>query len=143
MYRLALGAITSDPGSDDTYATGDTITVTFTFSEAVIVDTTNGTPYVLLSTGGSLGYAGYSGDGSSAVAQPFNYTVNPLQRDADGVALLANGLALNDGTIRATDDYANATLTHPTMAFPSHKVAAGGDVFRGLAQVGVRVSADL
>ena len=77
------------------------------------------------------------------MAQPFNYTVNPLQRDADGVALLANGLALNDGTIRATGDYANATLTHPTMAFPSHKVAAGGDVFRGLAQVGVRVSADL
>ena len=37
-------AITSSPGTDNTYATGDIITVSLTFSEAVTVDTTGGTP---------------------------------------------------------------------------------------------------
>ena len=132
-------AITSNPGSDDTYGTGDIITVSVTFSEAVTVDTTNGTPYVVLSVGGNNEYADYSGDGSSAVAQPFSYTVEPLERDADGVSLLANSLALNGGTIQATDNSANATLTHSAMAFPGHKVAGGGYLSVGLAQVGIPV----
>ncbi len=33
--------------------------------------------------------------------------------------------------------------TDPAMAFPSHKVAAGGDLYGGLAQVGIAVVADL
>ena len=136
-------AITSNPGPDDTYATGDTITVTFTFSEAVTVDTTNGTPYVVLGIGGSSGFADYSGDGSGALAQPFSHTVRPLNRDADGVSLRENSLRLRDGTIRATDDSANATLTHPAMAFPDHKVAAGGEVSVGLGQVGIALTVDL
>ena len=71
--------ITSSPGSDNTYATGDTITVSVTFSEAVTVDTTGGTPRVRLDIGGrSRNFAYYSGDGSSAVVQPFSYTVEPL-----------------------------------------------------------------
>ena len=49
---ISTVAITSSPGSDNTYATGDTITVSVTFSEAVIVDTTGGTPYVRLSISG-------------------------------------------------------------------------------------------
>ena len=136
-------AITSNPGPDDTYATGDTITVTFTFSEAVTVDTTNGTPYVVLGIGRSSGFADYSGDGSSALAQPFSYTVRPLSRDADGVSLGANSLKLDGGTIQATDDSADATLTHPAMAFPGHKVAAGGKVSVGLGQVGIALTVDL
>ena len=43
---ISTVAITSNPGSDNTYATGDTITVSLTFSEAVTVDTTDGTPVV-------------------------------------------------------------------------------------------------
>ena len=140
---ISTVAITSNPGSDGTYGTGDIITVNVTFSEPVTVDTTNGTPYVVLSVGGRLAYLDYSGDGSSAAVQPFNYTVQPLQRDADGVSLLSNSLALNGGTIQATDDSADADLDHPAIAFPSHKVAAGGEVVVGLAQVGIRVSADL
>ena len=132
-------AITSNPGSDDTYGTGDIITVSLTFSEAVTVDTTNGTPYVVLSVGGDTGYADYSGDGSSAVVQPFSFTVHPLARDADGVFLRANSLDLYDGTIQATDDSADADLDHPGMHFPNHKVAAGGEVNVGLAQVGIPV----
>ena len=97
----------------------------------------------MLSIGGDTGFAYYSGDGSSAVAQPFSYTVDPLERDADGVSLRADSLDLYDGTIRATDDSADATLTHPGMAFPGHKVAAGSAVTVGSAQVGIPGNAEL
>ena len=137
-------AITSNPGSDNTYATGDIITVSLTFSEAVTVDTTGGTPRVRLSIGGgSPPYANYSGDGSSAVVQPFSYIVEALDRDSNGVSVPANSLDLRGGTIQATDDSANATLTHPAMSFPSHKVAAGGYLNVGLPQVGIPIGTGL
>ena len=112
-------AITSDPGADNTYATGDTITVSLTFSEAVTV---TGTPYAVVDIGGQPRNFKYSGDGSSATAQPFSYTALVGDGDADGVSLLANSLALNGGTIQATDDSTNATLTHLAMTFANHKV---------------------
>ena len=60
-------SITSNPGMDNTYATGDTITVSLTFSEAVTV---TGTPHVVVDIGGQPRNFKYSGDGSSAAAQP-------------------------------------------------------------------------
>ena len=102
-----------------------------------------GTPDLHLIIGTSSAYANYSGDGSSAAVQPFSYTVQPLVRDADGVSLRANSLRVDDGTIRATDDSANADLAHPGMHFPNHKVAAGGIVLMGLGQVGISVTAIL
>ena len=75
--------------------------------------------------------------------QPFSYTVEALDRDSNGVSLTANSLRLEGGTIQATDDSANATLTHSAMSFPSHKVAAAGEVLVGLAQVGIPVGTAL
>ena len=115
-------AITSNPGTDNTYAAGDTITATLTFSEAVSVDTANGTPRITLDIGGQPRYAAYSGDGSSAAAQAFSYTALVSDTDTDGVSVLANSLALDGGTIEATDDSANAALTHSDMTFANHKV---------------------
>ena len=112
-------AVTSDPGTDDTYATGDTITVTVTFSEAVTV---TGTPRITLDIGGQPRYAGYSGDGTSAATQAFSYTALVSDQDADGVSVLANSLALDGGTILATDDSAAAALSHSAASFASHKV---------------------
>ena len=43
-------------------------------------------------------------------------------QDDDGVKVLANSLDLNGGTIQATDDSANATLTHFAITFTTHKV---------------------
>ena len=111
-------SITSSPGMDNTYATGDTITVSLTFSEAVTV---TGTPYVVVDIGGQPRNFRYSGDGSSATAQPFGYTVFAGDRDSDGVSLQANSLTLNGGTIQAADS-TNATLTHAAMMFANHKV---------------------
>ena len=112
-------SITSTPGADNTYATGDTITVTVTFSEAVTV---TGTPHVVVDIGGQPRNFKYSGDGTSAAAQPFSYTVLVGDRDADGVSLQVNSLTLNGGTIQATDDSTNATLTHAAMTFANHKL---------------------
>ena len=90
----AVHAEATVPGTDNNYATGDTITVTLTFSEAVTV---TGTPYVVLDIGGQPRHAAYSGDGSSMAAQPFSYTVLPGDKDTDGVSLQANSLTLNGG----------------------------------------------
>ena len=112
-------AITSNPGTDNSYATADVITVGVTFTEAVTV---TGTPRITLDIGGQPRYAAYSGDGSSAAAQAFSYAALVSDTDTDGVSVLANSLALNGGTIQATDDSANATLTHSTMTFANHNV---------------------
>ena len=128
-------AITSSPGTDNTYTTGDTITVGLTFSEAVTVDTTNGTPRITLDIGGQPRYAAYSGDGSSAAAQAFSYTALVSDTDTDGVSVLANSLALDGGTIQATDDSANATLTHSAMTFANHKVDTQVLLLRNLSGV--------
>ena len=112
-------AITSNPGTDNNYATGDTITVTLTFSEAVTV---TGTPYVVLDIGEQPRHAAYSGDGSSMAAQPFSYTVLPGDRDTDGVSLQANSLTLNGGAILTTSDSTAVTLIHSAMTFANHNV---------------------
>ena len=114
--------ITSNPGTDNTYATGDTITVGVTFSEAVTVSTTGGTPRITLDIGGQPRYASYSGDGTSAAAQAFSYTVLVSDQDEDGVSVVANSLALDGSTILATDDSADAALAHSAMSFADHKV---------------------
>ncbi len=115
-------AITSNPGTDEIYATGDTITVSVTFSEAVTVSTTGGTPRITLDFAGQPRYADYTGPGAATGQILFGYTVLVGDDDADGVSVLANSLALDGGTIQATDDSANATLTHSAMTFASHKV---------------------
>ena len=112
-------AITSSPGMDNTYTTLDTITVGVTFSEAVTV---TGTPRITLDIGGTERTAEYSGDGSSAATQSFSYTVQPVDQDDDGIAVAANALALNGGTIQATDDSAAAALAHSAMTFSGHRV---------------------
>ena len=96
--------------------------MTLTFSEAVTVDTTNGTPYVVLDIGGQPRNVRYSGDGTSAAAQPFSYTVLLGDRDTDGISVLANSLALDGGAIQATDDSADAALAHAAMTFANHNV---------------------
>ena len=112
-------AITSNPGTDNTYAAADTITVSLTFSEAVTV---TGTPYVTLDIGGQPRNAAYTGAGTATGQILFAYTVRTGDRDGDGVSVLANSLTLNGGTIQATDDSTDAALTHLVMTFATHKV---------------------
>ena len=113
--------ITSDPGTDDTYAIGDAIKATVTLSEAVTV-TVGGTPYLELDLGGHLKRAAYAGGESTATALVFAYPVAAGDADADGVAIGANKLQLNGNTIRNGSDV-DATLTHVGVAAdPGHQV---------------------
>ena len=109
----------SSAGADGTYITGDTVSVTVTFSEVVTV---TGSPRVQLQ-GLSTKYATYaSGTGTASIV--LSYTVLSADTDEDGLAISANTLALNSGTIRDAAGN-NATLTHSEVAASSsHKVDA-------------------
>ena len=91
-------AITSSPGTDNIYATGDTITVTLTFSEA---GTVTGTPRITLDIGGQPRYAKYTGAGAATGQILFGYMGLMSDTDTDGVSVVVNSLALNGGTIQA------------------------------------------
>ena len=120
-------ALTSDPDAtgpdDDTYAIDDMVRATVTFSAAVTVDTTGGRPGLELDFDGTAKPAAYdSGSGSTALV--FTYQVAEDDADADGIAIAANRLTLNRGTITASSDtLVDAVLTHPAVpAQPAHRV---------------------
>ena len=104
-------AISSNPGSDQTYAAGDEIEVTVTFSETVEVE---GTPQLRLRVGTRTRTAGYlSGTGTAALV--FGYEVADGDEDTDGVSIEAGRIALNRGTIE--DEAENAAeLDHEALA---------------------------
>ena len=70
--------ITSDPGTDRTYASGDEIQVTVIFSETVEV---TGTPRLQIELGGGSRTANYQG-GSGTAALVFGYEVRQQEQDA-------------------------------------------------------------
>ncbi|MEO3997844.1 cadherin-like domain-containing protein [Mesorhizobium sp. CAU 1732] len=85
--------------ANGTYGTGDNLDFTVNLNEAVLVDTTGGTPTIAitLGTGGTV-YATYiSGSGSNALV--FRLTIGAGQRDLDGIAL-GGSIELNGATIR-------------------------------------------
>ena len=104
-------AVSSNPGSDQTYAAGDEIEVTVTFSETVEVE---GTPQLRLRVGSRTRMAGYlSGTGTAALV--FGYEVADGDEDTGGVSIEAGRIALNRGTIE--DEAENAAeLDHEALA---------------------------
>ncbi len=103
--------ITSNPGSDQTYAVGDEIEVTVTFSETVKV---TGTPRLTLRVGSRNRTAGYR-DGTDTAALVFAYEVAVGDEDSVGVSIEADRIALNGGTIE--DEAENAAeLAHEAVA---------------------------
>ncbi len=125
--------ITSDPGTDRTYAAEDDIQVTVTFSETVEV---TGTPRLQIELGGGSRTAAYEG-GSGTAALVFAYEVAEGESDTDGVGVEAD--SLSGGTIR-DEARNNAELDHDGVAADAgHKVdgvkpelaASGGAVVNG------------
>ena len=112
--------LTSDPGGDGTYAIGDTIEVKVTFSEAVTVDTTSGTPNFALKVGNQTRKADVD-SGSGTTGLVFKYTVVEGDEDTDGIEIEAGAIELNGGTIKVgTTD---AMLSYVAVAADSeHKV---------------------
>ena len=133
-------AITSNPGPDATYAPGEAIEVTVTFSETVTVDTTNGTPDLALTLGAQTKLAAY-GRGSNSETLVFAYPVVSDDLATGGVSIATGSIDRNGGTIR--DGVNNdAVLDHEALAPQAgHKVdgvkpelaATGGAVADGAA----------
>ena len=109
-------ALASTPGSDGTYATGDTIEVAVTFSAAVTVDTAGGTPTLALMIGSTSRNAGYSSSDATKTILTFSYDVVAADSDQDGVSIAADPLALNGGTITSESDGTNAVLSADALA---------------------------
>ena len=109
-------AITSRAGGDATYAIGDRIKVTVTFSEDITV---TGSPQLELTVGSEARTAAY--DSSEGAAAVFSYVVQEGDDDEDGIAI-ADTLRLNGGTIE--DGAGNAAnLAHGAVAAdPAHRV---------------------
>ena len=117
-------------GPDNTYDTGESVTATVTFDEAVTVDMTGGTPQLTINVGGTDKVLDYS-SGSGTTALVFTgYTVAFGDTDADGISIAADKLDLNGGTIKATaDGNPDAVITHDAVAdSASHKVSGTGTV---------------
>ena len=130
--------LTSDPDADDTYAIGDVVSATVTFSKAVTVDEMNGSPTLALNISGSPEPAAYA-IGSGTASLVFRYMVKEDDEDTDGIAIGANALALNDARITAGG--VDAALAHAALpANLNHKVDG---VRPSLERINVTSSGDM
>jgi hypothetical protein len=99
----------SSSASDGTYAVGNVIPVTVTFSDVVMV---TGSPILILETGNQDAAASYT-NGSGTAALTFNYTVVSGHGSLDLDYVSRAALTLNSGTIKGASGK-TATLTLPT-----------------------------
>ena len=123
----ALAFTTTGP-----YSTGNNIDVKLTVSENVDVNTTDGTPSLTFVVGTEEKTANYnSGTGTTDLV--FRYTVATGDTDTDGVAVKANSLALNSGTMQ--DSVGNdLTRTHSAVdADNSQRVDTASPTVRSIA----------
>ena len=116
--------VTSSAGTDNTYAIGDAIDISATFTEAVTVTTAGDPvtgPRLSFTLGNAAKHAVYhSGTGTTALV--FRYNVAENDADADGISVERNVLAANGGAI---EDAAgnSARLGHAALAaLADHKV---------------------
>ena len=120
--------LTSDPGTDETYAryfstlvTPDVVEVTVTFDGAVDV---TGTPQLELDFAGTPKAADCAAHDTDTTRLVCSYTVAENDSASNGIAIAANKLTLNGGSIKqAGSTTVNAVLTHGAVAIDAgHKV---------------------
>ena len=106
------------------YARTDAIDVAVHFEEPVEVDAMGGIPTVTLAIGTARKAAEYeSGSGTDTLR--FRYRVVGADADDDGVDIVANSLALNNGSITAVSDATAANLAHAGVAGGQHRRVDG------------------
>ena len=114
--------VSSAPASGDTYALGETIRVTLTFSEKVDV---TGRPRLKIDMDPAHWgekWASYA-SGSGTASLTFTHTVVEPNYSTQGIAVLGNSLALNGSTIRSSSSQADAALSHIRLGHDAgHKV---------------------
>ena len=114
--------VSSTPGADQTYALDETIRVTLTFSEAVDV---TGAPQLKIDMDpadwGEKWAAYESGSGTASLT--FAHTVVEPNVSTQGIAVLADTLELNGGTVRSASTQTDAGLAHTGLGHDAdHKV---------------------
>ena len=143
VFKVSGGAVTAPavtaiyldnhvpPPTGDTYVHSERIRVWVEFDKEVTV---TGSPLVALTVGSHTRHADYSGFSVVVTAHggtitdkdvlSFDYFVQVTDRDEDGVAIPANALTLNGGTIKhAGDGATDADPTHDAApADPTRKV---------------------
>ncbi len=113
-------ALTSDPGSDDTYAIGDAVAATVTFDAAVDI---SGSPQLELDFAGTA-KAATCATGTNTTTMACSYTVLVGEEAPNGVAIAAN--KLTGGTIYATGSTTvSADLDHDAVAIDAGHTVDG------------------
>ena len=113
-------ALTSTPGSDNTYAIGDNVAATVTFDAAVDI---TGTPELELDFDGTAKAAGCA-TGTNTTTMMCSYEVAAGDSAPNGVAIAAN--TLTGGTITATGSTTiSADLTHAAVAIDANRKVDG------------------
>ena len=142
-------AITSDPGTDKTYSTSDTIEVTVTFSEPVRVPNVaamrngvrlSGIPALALTVGSNTRSADY--DSVSGASVVFTYDVQAGDDAPSRVAVPANAITLNGGRIQDAVGEAHASTNQANLSHSAVSDNSSQPTISGTAQVGETLTAD-
>ena len=102
----------SASGSDGSWAPGETVEATVTFSEAVTVVTSSGTPSITLTLGGTVEQSASYTRGSGTKALVFAYTLSDSDGSHTAMGVSQDSLALNGGSITSEASGADADLGH-------------------------------
>ena len=103
--------ITSDPGSDNTYGSGDRVDVTVTMTEDVYVSSTH-PPTITMNIGGSLKRGTYQSESAGRLV--FSYTIrdclnDDCLNDDNGISFPENSVRLSNGETTGNYTVSDAT----------------------------------
>ena len=119
----------SGAGTDGSWTQGETVGVSVTFSEAVDVDTSDGTPTIGIQLGGPGGTAKSASyeSGSGTTELTFGYTLVEADGTHTTMGVAADSLTTQaGGTIRSTATDVDADLAHVGTASPGSLARTGG-----------------
>ena len=102
----------SGAGTDAQWSVGETVGVTVTFSEAVDVDTSGGTPSIGIGLGGTAARSATYASGTGTTELVFEYTLVSGDGSHGYMAVTPDSLALNGGTIRSAGSGVDALFAH-------------------------------
>ena len=121
LAPTGLAVVSKPVDGGDTYRQGEKIEVAVTFGDRVLVNTSLGTPTLTLVVGAAGPLASYvRGSGTNRLV--FEYTVEAVHTDSDGISALADRLIPKGGVIASVYG-APAILTHTALAAQTgHKV---------------------